>query len=158
MLKLTYKILGFILVSFIFFVFGVDTYKVDDYAPINNTDSDTVVNEQNLWDDSLRQGIRDVWKNIEWIAYEDINNSEQAQNATLKYFKKIFDYFIALLGFFTLLYLLYNFFIMLTASWDDNKFKKWVDWIKTAGLVIIWLGVSWIFISFIFYLVDKFTG
>jgi NADH:ubiquinone oxidoreductase subunit 6 (subunit J) len=62
-----------------------------------------------------------------------------------------------LLALIVLVYMLYNFFIMLTASGQDEKYKKWVEGIKTAFLVIIGIGISWLVVSFIFYLVKIFT-
>jgi predicted PurR-regulated permease PerM len=110
--------------SFAQYVDDIDTYSAYENKPISNTNSDSVINEQNLGDDPLRQSLRDVGSNIEGIAYQDIENSDQAQKYTMDYIKKIFDYFIALLALIVLVYMLYNFFIMLTASGQDEKYKK----------------------------------
>ena len=49
-------------------------------------------------------------------------------------------------------------FQMLTAGSDDWKVKSWTKILKNAAL---WLGViwlSWLFVSFVFWIVNKTTG
>ena len=159
MKKIILSILFLIIFDFNLILWGEElpTYNPYDYD-VYTTDSSEVINDSNFWNDPLRQWTKGITSWIEWVAKPDINNSEEAKNNTLNFIKKIVDYFIWLLAVFSLIYLLYNFFIMLTAAGDDNKYKKWIDWIKLTVLVIVGIWLSWLLISFIFYLVEIMTS
>jgi hypothetical protein len=60
-----------------------------------------------------------------------------------------------MLSFIALVILLRWWFQMVTASWDENKYKKWFTILKQAAL---WLGViwlSWLFVTLIMYLINR---
>lgn len=153
LIKFFLILLALIFWSFVFCLNTYDPYEYDVYSK----DADNVVDKDNLWSDSLRQWTKDIAWWIKDIAKPNVNNSTQAKVYTLYFVKKIVDYFLMLLAFFALIYLLYNLYFILTAAWDDNKFKKWFDWIKLTGFVIIWIWLSWLIISFVFYLVQIMT-
>lgn len=55
----------------------------------------------------------------------------------------------------TLIYLLYNWFLIFT-SWSDNKnLEKWKKWIRTAAITIAWIAISWLIISFMLRLIKS---
>ncbi len=62
-----------------------------------------------------------------------------------------------LLGLIALLMLLWGGFQMVTAAGDEAKYKKWFKILQQAGMWIIFIWVSWLFISVIFWLVSKFA-
>ena len=154
LLKYFSKVLLF-LISIYGINFALSTYNVDDYK-VNNNDINTVINQQNFWEDPLRQWVKDLGKSTEWIVNPDINSSQEAQNYTLDFIRKIVNYFISILAFVALVVLIYGGVIALTASWDDNKFKQGLDLGKKAMISIVWIWLSWLIVSFMFYIVSKF--
>jgi hypothetical protein len=153
LLKYFSKVLLF-LISIYGINFALSTYNVDDYK-VNNNDINTVINQQNFWEDPLRQWVKDLGKSTEWIVNPDINSSQEAQNYTLDFIRKIVNYFISILAFVALVVLIYGGVIALTASWDDNKFKQGLDLAKKALISIVWIWLSWLIVSFIFYIIFK---
>lgn len=127
-----------------------------------DTDSDTYTRDREdvvgeiEWE-ALREWADDIWSDLSGVAYEDIEDSEQAQSSTVDYITVIVNYFLWILSLVALVYLLYHGFLMVTAAWDDEKYKKWWAWIKYATIALIWIGVSWFFISLLIYLVEATT-
>lgn len=64
---------------------------------------------------------------------------------------------IALLGLIALVVLLYGWFQMVTAAGDDAKYKKWFKILQQAAMWLVFIGLSWLFVSVIFWLVAKFA-
>ncbi len=148
------------LISIVFiFSFSKSNFNIiEDTNKIAPSDPNNVINKEELpEEDPLRQWTEDImyWTNLKnpW----SIKDKEKAQKDTLTYIRDIINYFLALLWFFTLIYLLYHWFLMVTASWNEEKYKKWREWLKTATIALIWIGLSWFIISLIIYLVDIIT-
>lgn len=117
-------------------------------------DSSEVVDDSGI-NDPLRDWSKKFTEWVKWIEKSNIENSSQAQNKTLAFVKKIVDYFLWILGLLALIYLLYNFFLMLTAWGNEEKYNKGLQSIKYAIIAIIWIWLSWFFVSLIFYLFSK---
>jgi len=155
------KYLVFIL-SFLlwFWSFAVDIIVDDDkIAPSdpNNVIDNTALPDENS-EDVLRRWTRDImwWTNLRDPG--NIQTSEQAQTAMMMYIKNVINYFLALLGFIALVYLLYHWFLMVTAWGNEEKFKKWVQWLKTATIALFWIWLSWLVISLILYIISFITN
>lgn len=75
----------------------------------------------------------------------------------LNVIKKAINWVLWILSLIALILCLWWGFQMLTAAWDDNKVKTWTKILKQAAiwLAVIWL--SWLLVSFIFRIIDKFT-
>lgn len=118
---------------------------------ILNSNQDSVISEIQDCDDPIKCWQYWIAKDI-WITSSDneITNSEEARTATMLYVKKIINYFLWLLWLLALIFLLYNWFLIVTAWWNDEKFKNGVKWLKYAAIAIIWVGLSLLFINFIF--------
>ena len=60
---------------------------------------------------------------------------------------------LGLLALIALIILLRGWFQMVTAAWDDAKYKEWFKILKQAafGLAFIWL--AWLMVSLIFYVI-----
>jgi hypothetical protein len=94
---------------------------------------------------------------VQWVNNE-IQTHADAKLQTMKIINNFIDYALAWLSLVALLYLIYHGFIVLTAASDDSKYKEWIKWIKYAAIAMIWIGLSWIFISVIFRVVQGFAG
>lgn len=64
---------------------------------------------------------------------------------------------LGLLALIALIVLLWWGFQMVTAAWDDAKYKKWFKILQQAGMWLLFIWFSWLFVSVIFRLVNKFV-
>jgi len=103
------------------------------------------------------------WKNtkkkVSWI------NTKGTKTVTTSNWSKILDTIqnainriLWMLSFVALILCLRGWFKMLTAAWDDWKVKTWTKILKNAaiGLAVIWL--SWLVVSFVFWIINKVSG
>lgn len=94
---------------------------------------------------------------VEWIvkAEEDqpIRTHGEAMWDTLQVIKNAVNRALWMLSLVALVYILIQWFIILTAAGDDNKQKKWLAGIKRAWLAIIWIGLSRFIVTFIFWII-----
>lgn len=44
---------------------------------------------------------------------------------------------------------------MVTAAWNEEKYKKWWTILKTASLWLLFIGLAWFILSLIFWLIVK---
>ena len=148
-------ILAFVLLMFVWVWFW--RYYFD-------SSSDTYTQEQDkvIWEidwNPIREWTHDLAWEVEWVAYEEnLSDSETAQSSAITYIEKIINYFLWIISLIALIYLLYHWFLMVTAAWDDEKYKKWWAWIKYATIALVWIWVSWFFVSLIFYLIGIATN
>lgn len=64
---------------------------------------------------------------------------------------------LTLLSFVTLIYLLYNWFLILTSGSDSKNAEKWKKWITSAAIAIAWIAISWLIISIMIRLIRSFA-
>lgn len=119
---------------------------------LNNNQSNVVTNME---DDVLRSWVWDLWWWVEWIA---TSSWTDYQWWFVDFLSKIINYFLAILSLVVLAYLLYHWFLMVTAAWNDDKYNKWASWVKYALIALLWIWVSWFFISLIFTVINMATG
>jgi hypothetical protein len=43
---------------------------------------------------------------------------------------------------------------MVTAAGDEERYNKWLNGIKYASIALAGIGLSWLIISLIFYIID----
>jgi len=91
------------------------------------------------------KGIVNVW---------DIQSHNQAKENILNILKNIINYALGLLGLIALIYLLAHGFMILTAAWDDEKYKKGLKGIKYASIALGGIGLSFFMIKFVFRLIN----
>jgi hypothetical protein len=53
---------------------------------------------------------------------------------------------------------IYAWFLMLTSWWDSKKYDQWLSIIKNAAIWLVVIGVSWLIVSLIFYVIQGSTG
>jgi hypothetical protein len=62
---------------------------------------------------------------------------------------------LGMLSFVTLIYLIYNWFLVFSA-WSDNKnVEKWKKGIRTAAIALAWIALSWLIISLMLWLIKS---
>ncbi|MFZ2150869.1 MAG: pilin [Candidatus Absconditicoccaceae bacterium] len=135
---------------------------------ILNTDIDNaldVYDNNNPITDPLRQG---AYKIIDADSTNTISNQElggivnpgliqdhgTAMNSTMAIIKNIINYALGLVSVIALVYLIYHGFLMVTAAGDDTQYKKGMKGLKFAAIALVGIGLSWLVISFIFWIIN----
>ncbi len=135
-------------------------------STIYNEDIHKAVNTDNI-DNPIRDGSFMIIDNtntresneqadkIWWIVNVwPIQEFSEAKNDVLTIIKNIINYALWLLGLIALIYLIAHGFMIVTAAGDDEKYKKWLKWIKYAAIALWGVGLSFFIISFIFRLIN----
>lgn len=68
------------------------------------------------------------------------------------------NFVLGLLSFIALIVLLYGWFNMVTAAGDETKYNQGFTILRQAGIGLIFIGLSWIFVQFIFFILGAVTG
>ncbi len=146
-------LLGFVLVLWSFFTvsFGIDTFS-DAKENTYTSDRSDVVRDMDDWE-FIREWQYRVGSEVDWIDNPQIDDSDKAQEETLEYVENVVNYFLGLVWFIALIYLLYHGFLMVTSAGEDDRYKKWWQWVKYWLIAVIWIGISWLIVSLIIYLV-----
>lgn len=71
--------------------------------------------------------------------------------------KTAINWALGMLALIALVVLLFWGFQMITAAGDDGKYKKGFTILKQAGIGLVFIGVSWLIVSVIFFLLNLFT-
>lgn len=110
-------------------------------------------------DNVLRDGTKVV---AEWLGdtadgdgiyYEEITDTQEAWTEFTRTWKWIVNWTLWIAWLAALVYLLYHWFLAITAWWDDEKLKKWIWWIKFALIAVFGIAIAWFGISIIFWLI-----
>jgi hypothetical protein len=64
---------------------------------------------------------------------------------------------LGMLAFVTLVYMVYNWFLVLSAWSNDKNVDKGKKWIKNAIIAIVWIALAWLVISAIIRLIWSFS-
>jgi len=86
---------------------------------------------------------------------EAITDHNTALSNTLNIVTSIINYALGLISLVALIYLLVHGFIILTAAWDEAKYKKWLKWIKYATIALLGVWLSRLIISLIFRIIEN---
>lgn len=81
---------------------------------------------------------------------DKFNTQEEATNKTLDMIHRLINWALWMAAFVALIVVIYGGFQMLTAAWDDAKFKSWKAAMKKVAIGLIWIWVSWMIVSLIF--------
>jgi hypothetical protein len=76
---------------------------------------------------------------------------------TLQIIRNLVNYALGLVSLVALIYLIYHGILILTAMGDDKRYKEGLKGIQFAAIALIGIGLSWIVISTIFWMINKFT-
>jgi hypothetical protein len=109
-------------------------------------------------DSPIRQWVSDLSKWVDNIIYSGpITDSASAQQQSLAFASNLINYFLSLVSFIALVYLIYHWYLMVTAAWDKSQFEKWQKWLKYATIAIAWIFLSWFVISMVFRVLEAST-
>ena len=68
------------------------------------------------------------------------------------------NWVLGILALIALIVLLWGGFQMVTASGDEERYKKWFTILKQAAIGLILIGIAWFIVSIIFWLVNITTN
>ena len=68
------------------------------------------------------------------------------------------NWLLGLLGLIALIVLLWGGFQMVTAAGDDEKYNEGFKILKQAGIGLLFIGLAWLFVSLIFYVIGIVTA
>ncbi len=102
------------------------------------------------------------WLDVPWMSTLDAsqavgsaaNNGDALITNTIQ---TAINRILGILALIALLILMYAGFLMLTAAGDDEKYKKWFDILKQVALWLAFIGLAWLVVSMIFYVIDIIT-
>ena len=92
---------------------------------------------------------------IEWVA--GVKNG-QANDWFLTVVKSAINWVLGMLGLIAFVLLLWGGFNMVTAAGDDKKFGEGLKILKNAGIGFVFIAVSWLLVSMIFWVVSGITS
>lgn len=115
---------------------------------------DTTISDENpIWNWSTSMSERSKWI----LQLPQPENYETKLWYIMNLIYVIINRTLWILTFVVLVYMLYNWFLILTAGSDEKNSTKWKGWIKTAIIAIVWIGISRLIISAIIRFIDKIT-
>ena len=99
-----------------------------------------------FWDMVGVAGIHTIW-------------TEKKQNDSLLFtIQTAINWVLWILATITLFIILYAWFMMMTSWGDSKKYDSWFNIIKNAALWLVIIALSWLIVSFIFYVIFGSTG
>jgi hypothetical protein len=91
---------------------------------------------------------------LKWIGVSWASQGTTNGGGLLDVVKNFVNWVLGLLSLIALIVLLYGGFNMVTAAGDDAKYKKGFKILQQAAIGLAVVGLSWIIVSFIFYIVS----
>jgi len=124
------------------------------FININNT----IVNAQlekcnEFWANFKDCGIGD----INWIAWTKTADADAWKANLIETVKTAINRVLGILSLITLVLLLRWGFQMVTAAWDETKYKVWFKILKQAAIWLIFIWLSWLIVSMIFRIIALIT-
>ncbi|MDR2415784.1 MAG: pilin [Candidatus Peribacteria bacterium] len=71
--------------------------------------------------------------------------------------KSFINWVLGMLATVALVICLYAGFLMVTSAGDEAKYKKGMDILKRAGIGLIIIGLAWLIVSVVFWLIGNMT-
>jgi preprotein translocase subunit Sss1 len=77
------------------------------------------------------------------------------EDALIVSIKNFINWALGMLATIALVLCLYAGFLMLTSAGDEKKYSKGMDILKKAGIGMVIIGLSWLIVSLIFWLINN---
>lgn len=152
---------GIIMYASLLVVWYAQMIVPDSQNYILNENDQQVLNTENI-NDPLRDGAYNIIEPQWWTgalsgvvgAWESlISSHETAQNKVMTVVKNLINYALWMVALVALVYLMYHGFMILTAAGDEAQYKNGLKWVKFAAIALVGIGMSWLIVSAIFWLI-----
>jgi hypothetical protein len=98
--------------------------------------------------DSIWSWSKVMWDKSVWIVHlPQAENYDTELWYALSIIQITVNWILWILAFVVSVYMLYNWFLVLSAWSDDKNVAKGKKWISTAAIAIAWIGLAWLIIS-----------
>jgi len=98
--------------------------------------------------DSIWSWSKVMWDESMWIVHLDqVENYDTELWYALSLIQITVNWTLWILAIVVFVYMLYNWFLVLSAWSDDKNVSKWKKWISNAAIAIAWIGLAWLIIS-----------
>ena len=83
-----------------------------------------------------------------------IGDGQSTQDWLVAVIKWVVNRALGILAFIALIVLLYGWFLMVTAAWDDGRYDKWFTILKQAAVWLVIIGIARFIVSIVFRLIN----
>ena len=90
---------------------------------------------------------------IKWVSGTNAAQNGAGSSSLLSTITKAINWLLGMLALIALVVCLWGGFQMVTAAGDDGKYKKGMGILKQAAIGLVIIGVAWMFVSLIFWLI-----
>ena len=97
------------------------------------------------------------WKTNYVDEIDTVWTEAQQEDKLIHTIQKAINWALWLLAAVALILVIYAWFLMLTSGWDSKKYDQWLSIIKNAAIWLVIIGVSWLIVSLIFYVINGAT-
>ncbi|MDR2540621.1 MAG: pilin [Candidatus Peribacteria bacterium] len=87
-----------------------------------------------------------------------LTDTKQTGSSLITTIKTFINWMLGMLATIALVICLYAGFLMVTAAGDDAKYKKGMSILKQAGIGLVIIGLAWMIVSVIFWLIGSMSG
>lgn len=122
-----------------------------------NGPTNGVIIDTTTIDDPIRNGAENIGAGIGWIKTDWVDSFSGAKNELLQSIQIGINWFLWFLALVALIYLIIS-WIQLLLSPKDDEAKKLMTRVQNAARAIGGIGLSWLIVSFIFWVVNQFVG
>lgn len=108
--------------------------------------------------------ILQVWGQ-QWIAGEgswisnvinsDSKTTNQATDDVVSYISAFINWALWMAFFVALVFLIYNWYLVVTAAWNDAQYKKWISYMRYMAIWLVGIALSFFIVQLIFGLIFK---
>jgi hypothetical protein len=134
-------------------------HKNNDWSQWKDRDSTPSVDEEDISEtDPIWSWSYVMWEKSKWILH--LPQADEYKTElwyALALVKIAVNRILWMLAFVALIYMLYCGYLILSSWSDDKNAWKGKQWIKTAAIVIAWIGLSWLIISAMIWFINVIT-
>lgn len=109
------------------------------------------------WQSNTRTIFNDptaVW----WVeGVGTVGTDKNQGDSFINVVKSFVNWSLGIIALIALIVVLYGGFLMVSASWNDEQYKKWFTILKQAAMWLILIGIAWFIVSIIFYVINLVT-
>lgn len=100
------------------------------------------------------------WANPGWLGEQGLISEGQTNQGSklLDTVKTFINWMLGMLATIALVICLYAGFLMVTAAGDDAKYKKGMGILKQAGIGLVIIGLAWMIVSVVFWLITTMSS